>query len=126
MPTQLPNGILIVNVTPHELNFYCEEKGQFVTAPSDGLVNAFARTSIVQSASTHDLVSVKFSEMRDGRFEINRLKRLYPDALIVGSVIAAQAYQEDVVCTIPCRVGKPGRYVKCNRFTVYPKEITNG
>lgn len=122
MPTLLPNGIVIVNVTPHELNFYCEEKGQFVTAPSEGIINAFARTTVFESEPTHDLVSVKFSEMREGRSEVNRLKQLYPDALIVGSVIAAQAYREDVVSTIPCKVGKPGRYVKCNRFTVYPRD----
>lgn len=130
MPTRLTNGTLIVNVTPHPLHFWCEDQGVVVTAPSDAIVNAYPRTKVVQIEKDYHFVRVEFVEREVGRKILNRLKLAHPEAVIVGSIIAAQAYRGEIVSSIPykpTRFDKDQKLVKYDRFTIFPKEIdSNG
>jgi hypothetical protein len=125
MPTTLPNGVTVWNVTPHDLSFWCEREEETVVAPSDGVLNALPISEYVKKRKEYNIVRVIFTPLEAGLQMIEEIKRDNPRALIVGSIIAAQAYPEDVVATIPykpSRVYKQQRLVKSNRFTCFLKE----
>lgn len=129
MPTRLPNGTLIWNVTPHELHFVHEqgEEGMVVIVPSDGTLNARPKTQEVLKNSRYTLVTVEYDRVGGGLDLLRRIRSQSPDGLVVGSIIAAQAYAGDVVAPIPYRGGRysKDKLVRCDRFTVFQpsKEI---
>jgi hypothetical protein len=113
------------NVTPHDLHFWCEEEEEIVVAPSDGVLNALPVSEYIKRRKEYSIVRVVFTPLEAGLQMIEEIKRETPRALIVGSIIAAQAYPEEVVATIPykpSRVYKQQRLVKSNRFTSFIKE----
>lgn len=132
MPVTLPNGITIVNVTPHDLIFHDNEWGEgAITVLSDEVINAYSVNDLLETVGQIEYVTVRFVEREDGLETIERLKAQYPKALLVGSIIAAQAYREEVVAPIPWYRGhrssnKHYRLLRPNRFTIYKKEIQNG
>lgn len=123
MPVTLPGGVIVYNVTPHEIRFKCEK--EVIVAKSDGIVNALIENQVVYKDGRYTLVSFKPKEMKEGRQLIDAIHEECPEALIVGSIIAAQAYPEEVVSSKPFR---SARFDKSNRnlvqsrlFTVFPK-----
>jgi glycerol-3-phosphate dehydrogenase len=107
MPTLLPNGVRVVNLTPHELRFTFEDG--VVVAPSDGVTE------------------VVFEPMGEGWQLIRRMQQKHPNALLVGSSIAAQAYRGVVVSPVPAYKGttyayKRQRLVRPDLFTTYSKQ----
>lgn len=128
MPTTLPSGTVIYNVTSHDLHFYVDGKRP-VVAPTDGIVNAAPETADVLVNNRYTLVSVKFNPIASGWEVINRIKGERADALIVGSMIAAQTYPGDVVASVPYH-GSRGfsqfkKLIRSDRFTIFPKERNN-
>ena len=130
MPTTLPNGLVIWNATPHDLHFWCRKELEIVTAPSDEVVNVKTWNDRVLETEKYELTKVSFYPTKEGRELIQRIKLEYPEALIVGSIIAADAYRGDVVASIPeqsRRYNKNNRLVRYDRFTVYEEsENQNG
>jgi len=128
MPTTLPNGLEIVNVTAHPLIFWDEQWPAPVTVESEFVVNAEASTRVVDIRShpvTHSLATVCYKENNAGRQVLDKVKELYPQAVVVGSIIAAQGYPEEVYAPVPHTRGRKNpdnRLLKPNRFTVYPKK----
>jgi hypothetical protein len=110
MPTKLPNGLLIFNATTHVLVFYDAAWGKAVLSESDGrVINAYA----------------VITKVKDGLSLIASIRADYPDALIVGSIIAAQAYREEVFAPVPWHRGrenKAQKQMRPNRFNVFLKE----
>lgn len=128
MPTVLPNNVEVFNATAHELVFYHEQWQEPVKVASEEIINAKNFTQTVQTGEGYVLVTMKFLENPEGREVIDRIKKHHPKTLIVGSIIAAQAYAGDVVAPVPYRsqrIDKSKRYVKANRFTVVSKGDSN-
>lgn len=130
MPTVLPNGTVIYNVTAHDLNFYVGGSEHCVVVPQDGIVNAAPETQDVLVNSRYTLVSVKFNPIASGWETINKIKGERADALIVGSMIAAQTYPGEVVASVPYHGSRSGhssfkKMVRSDRFTVFQKEKTH-
>lgn len=131
MPTQLPNGTVIYNTTSHELVFWVGGKEQYVIAHPDTIINAAPETRDVLVNSRYTLVSVKFNAISSGWAEIERIKGERADALIVGSMIAAQTYPGDVVASVPFYkkahvLPQFKKMVRSDRFTIFPRENNNG
>jgi hypothetical protein len=134
MPTTLPNGIQIVNVTPHDLFFFSDDWEEEVIVESDGILNC--RPIRQQHSTSEDNPAVVFStvqylEKPQGRRFLEQLKEVYPNAIIVGSVIAAQAYRGEVFSPVPRSFERDRSTLKFNRlldpfnFSVFPKENEN-
>lgn len=91
----------IVNVTPHPINFRNEDGTEFEVAQSGVIINA---TPVEEVAGVHpsgaELVRVKFSASPEALAQLEKLEAENPGAIIVGSIIAAQAFPGRVVAMI--------------------------
>ena|SRR5687768_10157837 len=126
MPTRLPTGVLVVNLTPHDLLFGVGNA--VIVAPSDGVLNALPVNEMVYETTGYQLTNLSFRPMREGIAYIKRLREQYPDALLVGSNIAAQTYREEIVAPVPMLKGQAfqrKRLVRPDLFTTYKKEMNN-
>lgn len=133
MPVTLPNGVTIMNVTPHDLIFQDDSWDDVVVAPSEFVISADTYDSVVKFHGEARLVYLEFRPRRENVEWIEDMKRRYPSILLVGSVVAAQAYPGDIVAPVPRfrgerggkRVSRP--LMNPNRFSVHPKgEINHG
>ena len=109
MPTTLPNGLEIVNATAHPLIFWDEQWPAPVTVESEFVINASPSTRVLAIRShpaTHTLATICYKESDTGRQTLDMIKQLYPQAVIVGSIIAAQVYPEEVVAPLPHARGR--------------------
>ena len=127
MPKRLPNGVLICNVTPHPLPFWCGEEYKVIEVGSDGVVNALPVITEVSKGVGYTLTTVNYIPSPSSEVFLSLLRERYPDALIVGSIIAAQAYREKIFAPVPLK--RERHMYKINRrlvhsdvFTVFPKE----
>lgn len=123
MPTRLPNGLLIYNMTPHPLHFQTD--AGIVTAPSDGRVDAVPITKEVEGNKRYTLNNVRFVADKQTLEELRKIKEAEPDALIVGSMIAAKAYPSLVVYSVPVlrSRGQTRLLVRSDRFSTFRKAI---
>lgn len=123
MPQQLVNGEVIYNVTAHDLDVWCEDEGKLYTIRSDGILNAKPESEVVDTTDNYTTVSMSYTATLDGLELIRRIRRECPKALIVGSVIAAQAYPEWVVAPIHVRYFRSDRKgikpIRSNRFSSF-------
>jgi hypothetical protein len=125
MPVRLPNGVTVVNVTPHDFVFYEDGWIEPITVPTDEVINAMPITENIKKGTGYHFVHVTYHKTDEGIEIIKEIRENHPDAVIVGSIIAAQAYPGEVVAPTPyksTRYDKSMRLVKPNRFTVFPKE----
>lgn len=132
MPTKLRNGVTIYNATPHDLHFEMEN-GETITAPTDVVMHCQPKVTLEKAYEAYVLNSVEFLPTQDGYNLIKFVKDEYPDIVILGSLIAAQAYPGLVATAVPSQGGKRLRSYKVktvrpDRFTIYPpqKEKHNG
>lgn len=83
----------IINVTPHALNFRNADGSEFEVAPSGIVINA---TPLDEVAGAHpsgaELVRVRFVANDEAISALEKIEAENPDAVIVGSMIAAQAF----------------------------------
>jgi len=123
-PFEFSNGVKVVNVTPHPLSFL--DGDVVVTIPKSGiLVNAkVVNEENVEDAVTYCIpafVSDPVSEQ-----SLTDLEKTLPDGtLIVGSIVAAQAYPGRVVGMVPApgfeRVTPAEKRMSTSHFTRYRK-----
>lgn len=126
MPIQLPNGLVIYNATPHDLWF--GYLGEPICCPSDGVINAQPTFEVAKRHPLYQYKTARFLPTPDGWEIIQTIdkkeKELGREYVIVGSVLAAQAYPGWVVAPKPLSnyrwsgVGN-GRVNKSNDFTVF-------
>lgn len=126
MPTTLSNGVCIYNTTPHELTFQMDD-GTIEHVPTDIVLHCQPDVKLKEQNELYQVTSIKFLTDSRGQELIDWVKREYPGVVIVGSLIAAQAYAEQVVTCVPCKKNGKRRsfgykYVRPNLFSVYPKE----
>lgn len=127
MPTTFPNGLVVYNATLHDLNFWFE--GGVVVAPPDQLINAHMMSRTVEHTPEYNLVEVTYTQTEEGRETIRSIRERDPKALIVGSVIAANAYPGEIVSPIPVNASRkhPARTLqdKYNRLVYSNKFMTS-
>lgn len=117
------NGVSIVNTTPHPITIQ-DVEGDIITVPTSVLVNADSKERQVDSL----YVETVFIGTSDGAEIIQNIEDAYketgcPDRLvIVGSIIAAQAYPEKIaaMCPVPGyeRVAPSEKRMRCDKFTI--------
>lgn len=119
------NGVTVVNTTPHPISMQ-DVDGTLVSIPSskDLLLNA-----ATGEESVDDLfVRTSFIGTDEGRTLINTIKKWAEGEsanrlVIVGSIIAAQAYPGEVcgLCPVPGfeRVAPNEKRMRCDKFTIY-------
>ena len=117
-------AIFVINTTPHETTFL-SPKGDVVNVPPTIIVNA----STYEEKVDELYVTTQFVGTEDGIETIRKIResfemsRINAKLIIVGSIIAAQAYPGDIVAMTPApgfeRVAPSEKRMNCNKFTVF-------
>lgn len=136
----LPNGLTVFNATPHPITFWQEGWEEPVTVEPDEVINArpveefVARRAVkrpvpVQTEDGERLVRASYALFRtrfvgDERGEEIARRALEAGAdVVVGSIIAAQAYPGLVVAMVPApgfeRVPPSEKRMRPDKFTVF-------
>lgn len=118
----LVGSTTIINVTPHEIRFAVGDG--VVTAPPSGvLINAKVVDSVVDHRGGVEFVKATFVAEAESEERLAALERDHPDAIIVGSIIAAQAYPGRVVGMVAAkgyeRVPVSEKLMRADRFTTF-------
>ena len=120
------DGVTICNTTPHAITFgvYEGDEIKAVEVQSCGvLVNAKAVTETVKANGGVEFVTTKFEADEVGKEVLKDIKAAYPEAVIVGSIIAAQAYPGDVVGMVPLpgyeRVAPAEKRMDPHKFSIF-------
>lgn len=127
----LPNGLTIFNATPHTIRFWREDWPEPVEVEPDALVNAriedsdagvpFRFVNRIRREQTR-FVTPTFVGTEEGRSVVRHAYDSGAD-LVVGSIIASQAYPGDVVAMTPApgyeRVAPAEKRMNPDKFTVY-------
>jgi hypothetical protein len=123
-------GVLIFNGTPHAITF--DTPDGCVEVESDEVINAtvcerdangIAPLGQQAAAERPEFVTPTFVGNDEGWVIINRVNMAHPTALIIGSIIAAQAYPRHVVAMVPApgfeRVPPAEKRMRIDKFTVF-------
>ena len=131
----LPNGLRVFNATPHVIRFWAEEWPEPVEVESDQVISAGVQEVCVGGVGYQaigrepiaSLVTTEFIPTEEGR---NILASIECDnrTVVVGSIIAAQAYPGEVVAMTPApgyeRVPPAEKRMNPHKFVVYGKGET--
>lgn len=98
-------GVTYINTTPHSITFRTEDGEEFTVEPCGELINASVVEEIVEEQGGITLVRTKFLKNDASQAFIQRIlaSRAHPAdpvPVILGSIIAAQAYPGWVVAMI--------------------------
>lgn len=120
----LPNGVKIFNSTPHTITFWSEDWAVPVQVEPDEQIDAQPTETIVDQTETLTRVLVQFRFTTQGLRVIAHTRSKYgQDTIIVGSMIAAQAYPGAVVAMIPApgyeRRPPAEKRMRPDKFAVY-------
>lgn len=120
------NGVCVLNTTPHPLTIQ-DVNGELATVPTSVLINAKTEEKAVDDL----FVETVFVGTSEGKEAIRNIEGTYKESgckdrlVIVGSIIAAQAYLGKVVamCPVPGyeRVAPSEKRMRCDKFTVFSK-----
>ena len=92
----------IINTTPHVIRFQNQNGEVYEIEPSGVLVNA---RPMEEAAGMHpsgvELIRTRFEADPASEQELAKLERENPGAIIVGSIIAAQAFPGRVLAMVP-------------------------
>ena len=118
------NGVCVVNTTPHPIRMQ-DVDGTLVEVPTTVLINA----KPVEEAVDELLVTTRFVGTPEGAETIQAIQDAFKDAdldarlIIVGSIIAAQAFPGQVMglCPVPGyeRVAPSEKRMRCDKFTTF-------
>lgn len=89
----------IINTTPHSIHFAAGD--DVIVVESGEIINAHPVEETAYTKDGIEFVHTKFVGDDAGRAAIARIKAESPDSVIVGSIIAAQAYPGDIVAMVP-------------------------
>ena len=119
-PTNV-DGVMIFNTTPHPISFGVGDEVKEV--PTSVLINASSSEEVVKVEGGVQFVRTKFTGNEEGHALIAAMKEAYPEAIIVGSIIAAQAYPGEVVAMTPLpgyeRVAPAEKRMNPRKFTTF-------
>lgn len=118
------NGVCVVNTTPHPITMQ-DVTGEIVTVPTTVLINAETSEKAVDDL----LVTSVFSGTPEGNETIRNIENSYAEKkckdrlVIIGSIIAAQAYKGKVAGMCPVsgfeRVAPSEKRMRCDRFIIF-------
>lgn len=118
------NNVAIINTTPHSVTIQ-DTDGTPITVPNSVVLNAKAEEKQVSDL----FVKTVFVPTEEGKAIISEIKKAFKSQIgtgtlvIVGSMIAAQAYPEDVVAMTPVpgyeRVKPADKRMRCDKFTTF-------
>lgn len=115
------DGVMIFNTTPHPISFGVGDEVKEV--PTSVLVNATPVEEVVSNEGGVELVRTVFKGNEEGHALIAAMKESCPKAVIVGSIIAAQAYPGEVVAMTPLpgyeRVAPSEKRMNPHKFTTF-------
>lgn len=125
----LPNGIEVLITTPHSVNFYWEGdlsgNNLFIANGSGYLVNARSIEEEIGEIGPAKLITTKFVEDSETERILKELKRIKPNLVIIGSIIAAQAFPGLIYGLVPEkgfeRVTPELKRMSIDRFNIYLK-----
>lgn len=122
--TTFGNNVAIINTTPHSVTIQ-DTDGTPITVPNSVILNAKAEEKQVSDL----FVKTVFVGTEEGKAIISEIKKAFKSQIgtgtlvIVGSMIAAQAYPEDVVAMTPVpgyeRVKPADKRMRCDKFTTF-------
>jgi len=115
-------GVEFINTTPHPINFLSEETGkEYQVEPCGVILSATPEEKDFQFSPVK-LVKTIFKPSQEG---LEFLKTIPQGVVVVGSIIAAQAYPEQVVAMTPAkgfeRVPPAEKRMNLFKFTVFPE-----
>lgn len=115
------DGVVIVNTTPHPISFGVGD--EIVSVPTSVLVNAKATETLARTEDGVEFVKTVFEGTPEGEEVISKILQEYPGAVIVGSIIAAQAYPGKVFGMTPLpgyeRVAPAEKRMNPHKFTTF-------
>lgn len=118
-----PSGVVLINATPHPITFRLDGGEEHILLPSGATLPATPEEEIALVRQGVTLVRTVFRPSDQGWKELAAILRQYPNALVVASIISAQAYGYPVVGLIatPDTARKPveDRRYRADRFTVF-------
>lgn len=128
----LPNGITVFNATPHTIRFWSEGWEEPIEVESDEVINATPKEiafdwknkqhGIFVEKNPTMFVETVFLSTQEGE---NTLRKAFTGGadIVVGSIIAAQAYPGYVVAMTPAigyeRVSPDQKRMNPDKFTVF-------
>ncbi|MCR4441924.1 MAG: hypothetical protein NUV48_07185 [Peptococcaceae bacterium] len=117
------DGVEIVNTTPHLINFL-DSSGDVLVIPCSGVViNARAVESDAGERGLAKLVKTSFIADPESEKALSLLEAEHPGAIIVGSIIAAQAFPGRVFAMTPApgfeRVPPQEKRMNPRKFTTF-------
>ena len=115
------NGVSVINVTPHPIRF--QDGDELVEVePSGILINARIEEKIVKEG-VPTFVTSTFKPDKDSEEALSKIEKEHPGVLVVGSVIAAQAFPGRVVGMVPVegfeRVPPEEKRMRSDKFTIF-------
>jgi len=115
-PVKLSNGVYVINCMPHKIVF---EDGTEVE-PSGYLLQADFDEQVIQDKKHVKICKMKPVPTVGGKIELEKMKKKYSEAIILGSAISAMAYRPDVKMPIAARQrGYKDKVFRIDKFTVY-------
>lgn len=116
------SGVTVINSTPHDITFM-DIDGSIINVPSSCIINASVKETVVSKVAGVEYVKSEFVGSDEGAALIEKIHKAYPSAVIIGSIIAAQAYPGLVVGMTPCkgfeRVPPNEKRMSTVKFTVF-------
>ncbi len=104
------DGIAYLNTTPHQINFGVEEHDEAIILPASGfIVNASINEKHVKIESGIEYVKTVFNGDPVVEEKLNKMILRIQNStglkniVIIGSMIAAQAYPDKIVVLTPCK-----------------------
>lgn len=115
---------MIINTTPHAVRFQSAAGEVYEVPPCGVLINARA---VEEAAGVHisgaELVRTRFEAEPASEEALARLEEQNPGAVIVGSIIAAQAFPGRVLAMVPApgfeRVPPAEKRMRDDKFTTF-------
>jgi len=115
-----------VNVTPHPIVFRSENGEKFTVPPSGRMCSARPVEKEVRKENGISFVTTSFEGDEKGWEEIREIRAGNPDAIIIGSIISAQAYPGEIVAMTPApgfeRVSPAEKRMNPLKFTIFKKK----
>jgi hypothetical protein len=114
-------GNIYTNVTPHSITLMFEDGEEFEVEPSGIVLNAAPKEEKVTEVDGINYVKTAFIADKE---DLAKAMELAADgAVVIGSIIAAQAYKPYAVAMIPAkgyeRVPIAEKKMRADKFTVY-------
>lgn len=118
-------GVVYVNTTPHVINLLNPDTGNEVEIPPSGvIINAkVVETVAGETPQGVKLVRTKFCSDEKSEEILAQIEQEFPGAVIIGSLIAAQAFPGRIYVLTPApgfeRVPPDQKRMNSRKFTIF-------